>query len=438
MALLPLDAVITGAAFEDATTAIGVLEQGQGSKGKISTEMLCTLDNFVQAILFNERIFLTISPWIENGKIIPGGVKYRGEPLSQKQIESAGIFSPLPAKFSNPEGLSKLVDQVLQPTESQKTDWFVIQCKYAKEKLTIFQEMASMDAYLMEDAIAQVGVENFKPVFPGEHLYLGLRGSRLPMPRITQTMSDLIALRLRTAVRDKMSKLNVFVSQGAPLIPEMPPIYVSRILRDCTTGSDFVPVMLKIRNSAALCRLRAWMKKCSDQLRSADLAERIKAAHDWQKFIDFPLDQAIDKVAVGLSVLNVAVDIVTTDIMGIVDEVASPIVNYFLSAPFAGLKEFSGDKVDSARLDAFLTATFSDKFTRSEMNMISDHLKLPANLKDWADEDAELSVGPGRIYPQMGPLARSYSMTIRDPNVLSDVLDDYNALKSKIKNEGTV
>ena len=72
-------------------------------------------------------------------------------------------------------------------------------------------------------------------------------------------------------------------------------------------------------------------------------------------------------------------------------------MNYFLSSPYAGLKEFSGNKADPARVDAFLTETFGDKFTRSEMNMISEHLKLPANLKDWAEEEAELTACPGEF-----------------------------------------
>jgi hypothetical protein len=173
------------------------------------------------------------------------------------------------------------------------------------------------------------------------------------------------------------------------------------------------------------------MARCAEQSLSPDLGERTKAANALQKFMNYPLDQEVDKTAVGLSVLNVAIDIFSTDIMGILGEVAGPIVNYFLSVPFSGLNEFSGKKVESARVDAFLTATFGDKFNRTEMNMISNHLKLPANVKDWANEEAELTAGSGRINPNLEPLARSYSMTIQDPGVLADVLADFNALKAK-------
>jgi hypothetical protein len=58
--------------------------------------------------------------------------------------------------------------------------------------------------------------------------------------------------------------------------------------------------------------------------------------------------------------------------------------------------------------------------------MISNHFKLPANLKGWAEEAAKLPTSAERIYPEMGPLAWSYSMTIRDPNVLSGVRADFN------------
>ena len=310
MEISPLDAVITGTAFEDATTAIGVLEQGQGGQGKISTEMLCTLDNFIQTILFHERVFLTISPWFDKGKIIPGGVQYRGGIEGRKQIDGAGIFSPLPPKFANPDGLRNLVDEIVKPGGTAEIRLVRHPMQHPKTRLAIYQEMASMDAYFMEDAIAQAGVEKFKPVFPGEHLYLGLRGRRTPMPRVTQTISDLVKNRLRTAIREKMAKLNVFVSQGAPLIPEAPPIYVSRILKDCETGADFIPVLLIIRNSPAFRQLREWMAKCSERSLSPDPAERAKAAAAWQKFTEFPLDKMVDKVEVGVGVLNAAVNIV--------------------------------------------------------------------------------------------------------------------------------
>ncbi|HEX3717923.1 MAG TPA: hypothetical protein VH595_08140 [Verrucomicrobiae bacterium] len=431
MDFAPLDAVITGTAFEDATTAIGVLEQGRGGPGRISLEMLCTLDNFIQTLLFNDRIFLTISPWAEKGQIIPGGTQYRGGLPGRKLIDAAAIFSGLPPKLSDPEALRGFVDQIVKPAEPRNVDWFVINCIRPKKNLSIFQEMASMDAYLIEDAIAQVGVEKFKPVFPGEHLYLGLRGSRTPLPRVTLTMSEMVSTRLRAAIRDKMSKLNVFVSQGAPLIPESPPIYVSRVLRDCSTGADFVPTLLKIRNSQALRHLRAWISKCSEQLQDPNPAERTKAVNAWRNFLAFPLDKAIDKTEAGLSVLNVAIDIFKADVMGILGEVASPILNYFLSAPFSGIREFDGDKADPAKLDAFLAASFGDKFNRGEMNMISAFLELPGNLKDWADVDAQWSASSGRIDPQAGPLARSYSMTFRDPNVISEMVADLNTLKAE-------
>jgi hypothetical protein len=430
MSAAPLDAVVSGTAFEDATTAISVFEKGREGTGKISLEMLCTLDNFIQTILFNERVFLTVSPWVQNGQIIPGGTQYRGGLSGRKLIDAASIFAGLPPKLSNPEPLRALVDEILKPVEAPKGDWFIIHCTLPKQYLVISQEMASMDAYLMEDAIAQAGVQRFKPVFPGEHLYFGLRASRTPMPRVTQTMPDMVTTRLRAAIRDKMSKLNVFVAQGAPMVPESPPIYVSRILRDCATGADFVPTLLKIRNSSAFRHLRAWMTKCAEQALSPDPGERMKAADAWQKFMEFPLDKAVDKTEVGVSVLNVAIDIAKADVMGVLSEVASPIVNYFLSIPFLGIREFSGGKADSGKLDAFLTATFGDQFNRGEMNMISSFLELPGNLKDWPDIGAQFSVNAGRIYPQAGPLARSFMMKITDPNVLSEIMADFDALKA--------
>ena len=433
MDLTPLDALVSGTAFEEATTAIGVLEGGQGGPGRISAEMVSTLDNFIQALLFNERVFISFGPWVDGGKIISGGVRYRGGKAGEKLLGDAGFVTVLPAKFPDPEALRQRIDEILKPVDYRKTNWYVISCAYPKAMSTMNQEMVSLDAFYLEDAIDQGGVEKFKPVFPGENLYLGLRQRRLSMPRITQTMSDVVGLRIRTAIRSKMEKLNVFVSQGAPPVPEMPPIYVSRILRDCATGSDFIPALLEIRNSAAMRRLRSWMKVCSEQLRSQDLEVRAKAAAAWQKFLNFPLEQAIDATEAGKSVLNVAIDAIHGDALGILGEIAGPVISYFLSAPFRGLREFGGSKAEPARLDAFLSGTFGDKFTRSEMNMISDWLKLPANLKDWAADDAGLTVGAGRIYVDRDPLARSYLISTRDPVVASDMLDDFKAMQAKAR-----
>ncbi|HEX4121862.1 MAG TPA: hypothetical protein VH619_14675 [Verrucomicrobiae bacterium] len=432
MNLAPLDAVMTGTSFEDATTAIGVFEKGRGGTGKNSLQMICTLDNFIQTFLFNERIFLTICPWVENGRIIPGRPAYRGEIPGRELMQGAGIFSGLPPGTADPEPMRAMVDEIVKPAEPRKSDWFVMTCTRPKKEFVISQEMASVDAYLMEDAIAQAGAQKFKPVFPGEHLYLGLRESRLPPPRITQTMTDLVTNRLRGAIRDKLARLNVFVSQGAPLIPEAPPIYVSRVLRDCSTGADFVPTLLKIRNSSALRNLRAWMAKCAEQALSREPSDRIKAADAWEKFTDYPLEKAVDKTEAAMSVLNVAIDIAKADVMGVLGEVASPIVNYFLSAPFSGIREFGDDKADSSKLESFLTMTFGDNFSRGEMNMISAFLELPGNLKDWADVGAILTASTGRVDASANALARSFLMNIRDPNILSEMMADVDDLKARI------
>ncbi len=433
MDFTPLDAVITGCAFEEATTAIGVLEQGAGGPGKLSAEMVCTLDNFVQALLFNERVFVSYGAWVDQGRIIPGGVAYRGGPEGQKQLYGAGFVTILNPKYADPQALSAQVEAMLKPVDPRKTNWFVVSCAYAKAQYTLNQEMVTLDGIYLEDAIQQAGVEKLKPVFPGEHLYLGLRQRRMGVPRITQTMSDAVGLRLRGGIRERMAKLNVFVAMGAPLIPELPTIYVNRILSDCASGRDFVPVLLEIRNSPALRRLRAWMAKCAERLRSPDLEERAKAADAWQKFLDYPLEQAIDRTEAGLGVLNVALDLVKADVLGLVGDVVGPVAKYFLTSSFHGLRNFSGGHADQARLDAFLTATFGDRFDRGEMHLISNFLKLPANLKDWAADEAELTVGAGRIYLDRDPLARSFMMSNQDPNVLSDIVDDFNAKWAKAK-----
>src|ERR1017187_10068479 len=105
MDLTPLDALVSGTAFEEATTAIGVPEGGQGGPGRISAEMVSTLDNFIQALLFNERVFISFGPWVDGGKIISGGVRYRGGKAGEKLLGDAGFVTVLPAKFPAPPGL---------------------------------------------------------------------------------------------------------------------------------------------------------------------------------------------------------------------------------------------------------------------------------------------------------------------------------------------
>ncbi len=51
-----LNAVIKGYAYENATVALGVLEGGLKPGSWISTEMLCTLDNFLKVTFFSEQI----------------------------------------------------------------------------------------------------------------------------------------------------------------------------------------------------------------------------------------------------------------------------------------------------------------------------------------------------------------------------------------------
>lgn len=428
-----LDAVISGYAYETATTAIGVLEEGKETKRWIGTEMLCTLDNFIKVVLFNERVFVTGCADLKDNAFIPRDPKYEAGDAGLALLSEANIFHSKFEMAGDEKAVEKRVTDSVAPLDLNTSPLFVIRCDFPKRKLTIFQEMVYLDLYFIEYAIEQFGAERFKPVFPGEHLYLGLRSRRVAVPRATHTMTDIPGRRLRAAIRSKMEEINQFVPQGAPMLPELPPIFVSRILRDCKTGKDFVPVLLKFRNSSAMKRLRKWMEKLRELSQSTDLAQRSKAADALKKLNQYSPDEDIGKVEFGLSLYKIIKNVFVPDPVGIIEEIAPQVAKIFLKIPFQGLSQFGGAKIDPKKFNVFLKNTFGDQFNRGEMDFISYHLQLADDLRDWEMTDATLSTKSGRIYPDAPPLGRSFMMqTTYGPNVENMEQDADELLKKAV------
>ena len=423
----PLDAIISGYAYESATTSLGVLEEGAQTKKWISAEMLCTLDNFIKVLLFSERIFVEGCAGENEGYAEPRNAIFGASENAKELFDAEGIFHSLPPFKGETKTIYSRIADVLKPVSATETPWFTVECSYASEQpLMIRQEMVTMDAFFIEYAIEQCGVHRFKPVFPGEHLYLGLRYSRVNTLGATHTIADIAGRRLRTLVREKMQRLNDLVFLGAPPIPTLPPIFVSRILHDCPNGSDIIQTLIEVRKSPAMIRFRKWAAKCMELIASEDVDKRAKALAAYDKLMNFSLDEDISGKDFSKGILNIIKDSLKGDVLGIASEVISPVMTYLCGFNLSVLHQFGGEKADIRNIDTFLKASFGDKFTRSEMDYVSTLLWLPDNLTDWKKENVQLVTMSERLDPLAPNLARPCFITTENPN---DILNAQKAFE---------
>jgi hypothetical protein len=250
----PLDVVISGWAFAYATTALGFLEGD--SKSKISPTMLCTLDNFIKAILFSDRIFVTREPsdsYPEKSfpdRVLVFGASSEAASLFKKEH----IFEFLELKTGRIAQQMETCRAVLKPVEVPKSPFCVI--SYHMKDGDFFQEMLLQDCVLIEEAISQCGEQRFKPIFPGDALYLGLRETRIPTLAPIETMTDIATRNIKNIIKTKMNWLNETVVLGSLPVPLYPPLFVNRILHDCSSCSKIVPTIIETRNSSAAKRFR--------------------------------------------------------------------------------------------------------------------------------------------------------------------------------------
>jgi len=286
--------------------------------------------------------------------------------------------------------------------------------------------MVTMDAFFIEYAIEHGGIHRFKPVFPGEHLFLGLRQTRVDTLGATHTIADLAGRRLRTVVREKMQRLNDLVFLGAPPIPTLPPIFVSRILHDCPNRSDIIQTLIEVRKSPAMIRFRKWAAKCMELIVSEDVDKRAKALAAYDKLMNFSLDEDISGKDFSKGILNIIKDSLKGDVLGIASEVISPVMTYLGGFNLSVLHQFGGGKADIRNIDSFLKASFGDKFTRTEMDYVSTLLWLPDNLTDWKKENVQLVTMSERLDPLAPNLARPCFITTGNPN---DILNAQKAFE---------
>ncbi|MEX2153785.1 MAG: hypothetical protein WD825_10645 [Gemmatimonadaceae bacterium] len=443
-AFRPLDAVITGYAFENATTALGVLEKGRKTRGWISTEMLCTLDNFVRAVLFSDRIFYGGVADEARGATMARDAIFSASPQAKSLFDDIGLFQPIgEMKIDGDHARANIAKTIAPVTDADP--WLVVIGSWKAKELVIRQELLTLDAYFIEYMIEYGGLARFKPVFPGEHLYLGLRQQRIPSPLATHTIADLAGRRIRMLVRKKMAGINKLVAIGVLPIPELPPIFVARVLHDAARpsflsrllgrsapGPNLVRTLLEIRNSPAMSRFRDWLSECMELMTSKDVSklEQVKGTYD--KLSAFTLTDDITKEEFAKSALAVVGAAPKGDVVGILKEVVSPVMKYLGGFPLVALKGFGGHEGESVQVERFMERTFSDKFSASEMDFISTLLALPDNAGDWkAETGVTFETQATRLDPTAPNLARPCFIRTGAPLHAANAGADFDELWKK-------
>ncbi len=427
----PLDAIISGCAYEYATTSLGVLEKGPKALRGMSTEMLCTLDNFIKVILFCDRVFYDICV---GGDAKPKWPDFGASSKAKRLFDREGIFLRIPEFEGDTESVYATVADALRPVDSQAEQWVVLTCEEPSTSLEISQEMTCLDVFVIEYAIARGGLQKFKPVFPGEHLYLGLRQSRVHSLGATHTIADVAGRRVRAVVRQKMNELNTLVTLGAPPLPTVPPLFVTRLVHDCEKGSDVIPTLFEIRKSLAVTRFRKWATQCMEWIASEDVEKRTKGKQAYDHLMGFSLTaklKAEDWGKASLKTGKAIQEVVKGDFISAMSEVFMPVAYFLAGLPLSFLKQFGGKKGNPKKLDSFLTQTFGDSFHRSEMDFVANLLWLPDNVSDWKGQSVKWDVRAGRLDPAAPPLARPCFITSKRPHELQDAKEAFEKLWEK-------
>jgi hypothetical protein len=403
----PLDSVITGYAYESATAVLGVLETDGKNKGWISTEMLCTLDNFIKVVLFSDRIFIHEAH--TELKMVPDGIEAKvskgpffGAGAKTKSIfDAEGIFHFLPLVGTD-DTTDKSIERAERTLKTVKlgTDALcTLQASWPDGSLVIWQEMHFNDIGFIEAIIHQCGVGRFKPVFPGEHLYIGLRGEA----DYSQSIADLASRRLRGVVREKLKTLNEkHEPLGALPLPELPPLFLLRLLMDSSDQSQLTTTLFDLRRSTTFSRFRQCVAKCHKMLESDDVAAHEKAEKVITLFRNFkfqPVEGAGKWLKHAFKVGKAALAASGGDIKEPAEEIfdlSTLLFKLIGRHPLLALEEFDAKKTDPKKLDAYLQKIFGDKFNLSEMHSIAMLLSLPETTSDWVTEKVIFEALPSR------------------------------------------
>ncbi|HET7832794.1 MAG TPA: hypothetical protein VFK88_07510 [Gallionella sp.] len=393
--------------------------------------MLCTLDNFIKVILFHERIFLTDCAGLMGTYLVPRKPRYGANETGRNLFDEAKIFFPEQQFDGYLDAVEERVTRTLDPVDPQEYPLFIIQCELTEKNRTLLQEMPYLDAYFIEYAIEQYGADRFKAVFPGEHLYLGLRHGKVPVLKATSTLADIPGRRFRAIIGQKVEQLAPYFAQRTHLLPALPPVFVSRVLRACSTSADFVPTLLKIRHSAALKDCRSWLIRCHELAQSADSGERQKAAAAFEKLNEFLPVGNWAATKGEMSLLEDTTDIAAADPAAIVPKLMTPIAQFLADNLISEVQQLVGKPAEPEILKKFFKDHFGEHFSRHEMSFVSTLLKLPDSLTGWRNEEALFRIYGVTLNEEAPALARPCFQRVEGPAYSKEALMDFDELFSR-------
>ncbi len=421
----PLDAVITSYAFANATAALAALEAGPDGKTRLSVEMLATLDNFLKVVLLSERVFvfplyadltatIDASGQRQLQRKVSATPPFGGTSAMKALFDAEGIFSVLP-QFESTEDYQRAIRRtrdVLKNVDVEQTPWCVLKAEWPNRERTLWQEVLAFDLLFFEGILERYGLQRVKPVFPAEHVYLGIRHDENP----AYTVADLAARQTRRVIRQRIRALN---EQQVPLgglpLPELPPLFVLRLLAEGNDRNQLTAKLFALRRSKPFVRFRAAALQCHAMLESSDEATRTKAFAAIKSFSSFTFDR---KLGVGwwfkhgLKAIKAALAGARGDLSEPAEEIFELGTTLFKLVglePVAALSQF-GSKANPADLERHLRARFGDTFNVSEMSSVSALLALPETAVAWREAKVRFTSEPVRLENDAPLNARPFSM----------------------------
>lgn len=394
------DVVVSGLAYFHAISALSVLDGSAPSKW-LSTEMLCTLDNFIRVTLFSDRIAITPYLSSQNKLVFPTAEGSEG--VREAFCELNCYYFVNPGDDAMLGGLSDACN-ALGVEVGAAPPWLHLKWQPSPRE-TIWQDIAYLDLVYAEVAWSLFGIRAFKPVFPAESLYLGFCKDVFTSGLPRRDFTDLAAFKLRSIVAQEIAKLNEMTEFGARRLPTYPPIFLARLLFACRDGSSPLVALREMRNAAGMRRFRKWARDAFKDASSDDLATRARAFAARDKLLNYS-SKDISPEDFTTSALKVAGGVLKGDVLSILQQTVAPVFNVWAGWSLSALRDFNSDGVDRKYIDMFFLGKFGDAFKTSEFFLIDRLLSLPNSLEDWIGAKACPEMRAGHFGSAGDPFSR--------------------------------
>ena len=410
--LSPLDAIINGYSFENALQTMSIFAEGKGTKDSITTAMFSTLDNFVKTVLFNERIYLTPTAG-EDGN---PSESFNAHPAVMAELKKRkDVISVLPTDALQGSETPSHADTeiVMHAIENFQNMHFVLNCEFPDGGRKILQELLLNDLASMELAISLGELNHFKGIFPGENLYLGFRQSVLPNSHQAKMVADVAPRKIRSLVQLEIQKMNKTVMEygGTPL-PELPPLFVVRVLEECRNGSEFCQKLFEIRGNLAMTRFRTWASRVTEKVLSGDAPKMREGVAALKRLEDLNFESNANPIGLGKLAIKFISAFAKPEPSSIADlaegvvEFVPDMVKFIRGTYFSELVKIGGQSDAGKKVESILKKILGDSFNPNDMQAVSILLSLPDNLKDWKESHAVFKAQGGRLYPDYPSLLR--------------------------------